>query len=707
MALGLSLALVLAAQGGPQLPAALQEDPQVVAAWNAAREGADAGARRAAAAVLLDRLASIPAAERVPFLLDCQGAAVLFADLEPAFRLALGGWPEARELVSAALLDGRAEDLVRERGVLAAAGWLACDAPAEVEALAAALARAELRPAAAEALRRVTGHEFGGVDAFAAWWASAHAQTRAEWLASAIEAGRVRALQHWILLLEREPVWGITAALDPSPAVRRLGYEALLRLEPPPDLPPDSEPAKALRLAFPGERDPELRLLLVGLVNRFLQGEPAAALLDQALASQQASERLRAIEQLGALRERSASWERLTRELLRIYPPAGAPREPPDYRNALWNALNLSLASDTSDPPEPDAHLIGLMLLVIDGLETEPAVRARQYAFFARFPQKIFRERMLQHAADPARPAPDRAAALESATGMFLRAGQSEALRAVLPGLLADASATVRGRAIRSLARLGEPRDLELLAERLALESEAALLSELLKALREKPQAALLAPLLAFAPAAELHTEHVRALQAVIGNDFSALERAVAELVARQRSDGAYSLAYGFARAGLAQDALERHDRMLARTQAEWLLKAGVGGADAARAADALGFLADLERRWPSEPDWPRLQAELAHLLGRTDAALGAAERLLALQGAAPQAQRWELALRVARAAAAAGLYERGWKLLNALGEAPERYAAELQAVRNLFPPPVEPPAPEPEAGSDEGVQQR
>lgn len=704
MSLWLSLALAFAAPGEPELPVALQADPQVVAAWQAAREGADLAARRAAAVLLLDRLASIPAAERVPFLLDCQGAAILSADLEPAFRLALTEWPDAHGFVRDALLDGRADDPVRERGVLAAAGWLALEQPAEVEAVAAALGAAEFRLTAAEALRRITGHEFAAPDAFDAWWALARAQSRAEWLASAIEDQRARALRHWALLLEREPVWGALAATDPSPAVRRLGYEALGRLEAPAGLPEDSELAQALRSAFALERDAELRLVLVGLVARFLRGEAAVALLDQALASPSAAERLRAVEQLGALRDRAACWERLTRELWRVYPFGGAPREPLEFRTALWNALNLTLAADAEFAPEPDAHLIGLMIAVLEGLEPEPTVRARQYALLARFPQEIFRRTLLRHAGDASRLAQDRAAALESATGMFLRAGETETLRGALPALLADPAASVRGRAIRSLARLGEPRDQELLAARLPLEGEPSLLADLLKALRERPSAALLAPLLAFEPPPELRNEHVRALQAQIGADFAALELTVAALVARGRADGGYALAYGFAREGLMQDALERHDRMLARTQALWLISAGVGGAEAARAADALGFLADLERRWPAEAEWPLLQAELAFLLGRTDAAVGAAERWLALDAAAPASARWELGLKIARAAASAGLYDRGWKLLTALGEPPEEFAASAEEVRALFPLPVEPPPSEegPEGGPRE-----
>lgn len=709
-----SLALALAVAGAPagsarsagepELPTSLRSDPRVVEIWNAAREGADAPARRAAAALLLDQLSSISAAERVPFLLDCQGAAILAADLEPAFRLALQEWPEARALVREALLDGRADDLVRERGVLAAAGWLALDQPGEVAALADALARAELRPAAAEALRRVTGHEFATPAAFAAWWALAQARTRAEWLASALEEQRARALRHWTMLLERAPAWGVLAAADPSAQVRRLGYEALARLEPPAGSPPDSEVASALRAAFAREPDAELRPLLVGLVARFLRGEAAVELLDQALASSNAAERLRAVEQLGVLRDRAACWDRLTRELWRVYPFAGAPREALEFRTALWNSLNLTLAADPEYAPEPDAHLIGLMLAVLEGLEPESTVRARQYALLARFPQEIFRRTLLRHAGDAMRLAQDRAAALESATGMFLRAGQADALRAALPALLADAAATVRGRAIRSLARLGEVRDREALAARLALETEPALLSELMKALREQPHATLLAPLLAFEPPVELRNEHVRALQAQLGGDFAALEQAVAVLVARARPDGAYALAYGFTRTGLAPETLERHDRMLARTQAAWLSESGVGGADAARAADALGFLADLERRWPTEAEWPRWQAELAFLLGRSDAALAAAERFLAVAAAAPAAERWELGLKIARAAAAAGLYDGGWKLLMTLGEPPEEFAALAGEVRALFPQPavVAEPAEGPEGGARE-----
>lgn len=704
MTFWLPFALALAALGEPELPGVLREDPRIAAAWQAAREGADPAVRRDAAATVLEALASIPAVDRLDFLLDCQGSGALLADLEPAFRLALDERAETRDAVRGLLLDGRFDDANRERGALAAAGWMGFEDAECVGAIGAAMGRAELRASAAEALRRITGREFSDEAAFAAWWEGARAQDRAAWLASALEEQRGRALRHWMELLEREPSWGIGAVRDPSPAVRRLGYEALARLEPAAGLPADAPAAAAVREAFATEPDPELRLVLVGLVARFLAGQDAVALLDRALASPRAAERLRAVEQLGALRDRVAAWERLNQELWRVYPFGDAPRESLEFRGALWNALNVTLAADAGFLPEPDAHLIGLMIALLEGLEPESSVRGRAYALLARYPQPVLRQTLLRHAADGQRLAQDRAAALESATGMYLRAGETEALRAALPALLADAAPTVRGRAIRGLARLGGESDLALLAARLGGEPEPALQGELLRALRERPSEAMLEPLLAFAAPPELHAEQVRALQAVIARDFGALERAVAALSARDRADGAYALAQGFAREGLAQELLERHDRMIARTQADWLLRVGVGGADAARAADALGFLADLEGRWPQEEEWPRLQAELALLLGRHDTALTAAERWLALGEAAGSAdRRWELGLRVARVAAAGGFFERGWNLLTALGPPPESWREAAAEVRNLFPPPAEPPAPE-KPGQDAGA---
>lgn len=704
MGLLFAVALACASRGEPELPAALRESPQVVAAWKSAREGADAAARRAAAALLLDRLASLTAADRLPFLLDCQGSGALLADLEAPILLALSEAPGWKSALSEALLDGAADDLIRERGVLAACGWLGTDGAAEVEALGAALAQPELRAAATEALRRVTGREFASAEEFAAWWESARERTRSEWLAEAHELLRARALRHWAELLDQEPQWGIAAVREPSPAVRRLGYDALARLEPPAGSPPDSPVARALSEAFAAEREPELRLLLVGLVGRFFAGPHAVGLLERSLAAPVPAERLAAVVQLGALRDRPACWVRLMTELWRVYPFGDAPREPLAFRDALWSALNLTLAADAGFAPDPDAHTIGLLIAVLEGLEPEATVRARQYALLARFPQPIFRSTLLRHAAEASRPAQDRAAALDSATLMLLRAEEPDALRTALGPLLEDAAASVRGRAIRGLARLGGEADLARLGARLAVEGEPSLLGEILKVLREQPSAAAFEALLAFAAPPELHGEHVRALQAVVGRDYAALERAVSALAGRERLDGAYALAAAFTRDGLTPELLERHDRMLARTQAEWLIRAGVGGADAARAADALAFLSELEDRWPAEAEWPRVQAELALLLGRTDLALAATERWLAIGPEA--AARWDLGLRVARAAAAVGTFDRGWKLLIALGEPPAGLAEEVEQLRRLFPRPVDPePAEPPRSGVDEALR--
>ncbi len=702
MAWWFPFAFALAAFGEPVLPPALQADPQAVTAWSVARSSADSAVRREAAALILERLAFVTPAERMEFLLDCQGCGALLADLAPTFALTASQWPEARAQIAAALLTPDHRDAIRTRGVLTAAGWLALDDPASVSAVATALADETLRAAASEALRRITGREFVEPRAFTAWWASARLQSRADWLVSALEEERVRALRLWAEMIAHDPAWGLVASRDPSPAVRRLGYEALARIEPPVGLPPDSAPAQALRAAFASESDPELRVALIGWVTRFLQGEAALEILERELASARPLERLRALEQIGNVRATAACWETLTRELWRVYPLAGAPRESLEHRDALWVALNLTVAAAPDFLPTPDPQLSGFLIAVLDGLESEPAIRAREYALFARFPQEIFRNKLLAHALDSTRLAQDRAAALESLTGMFQRAGELEPLRQALPLLLDDAAPTVRGRAIRSLARLGELRDLERLAARLALESEPALQLELLKSLREKRSPVILEALLVFQPAADLRNDHVRTLQAQVVGDLAALEQVVEVLSARSQADGAYALAYGFAREGLSAEAQARHDRMLARTQTEWLLQAGVGGGDAARAADALGFLADLERRWPAEAEWPRLRVELALLMGRVDEALTAAERWITLKEILPPAQRWNLGLRVTRAAATGGFYDRGWKLLLELGAAPPEFEAQAAEVRLLFPQPVVPPAPEPE-GEPEG----
>lgn len=702
MGLFLPLLFALAAQTRPELPAALQAEARVVTAWEIATSDADLNARREAARTVLDSLSLASPGASFDFLLQCEGWNNLPVELGPAWRSLAVAWPETPLRITALLAAGAATDTESLRGALRAAGWLQMSAPEQVEAVAALLDDARAREHAQFALLRITGREFEQTEDFSAWWREARLQEREDWLSSALANERARALRRWEELLAVEPAWAIEAAKESSSAVRRLAYEALRRIEPQIGLPADAPAALALRAALERETDPALRQLLVPLISRFLTGEPALQALDAVLASANESERLRAIEQLPALNLPAATWERLMRELWRAYPLDRAqPLVSSDFRAGLWTAIHQTVSGESAYAPAPDAQETGFLLLILERIETDAAVRARIYSVSGRLGQEPFLRTLLRHLVESERLASDRAAALEAVTGLVARNGNPDELRALLPALVADPEAIVRARAVRSCARLGTLPDLELLAARLELEQEPALLGEMLKSLREQSSPLIFERLLAFVPPPELEPDFVRAVQVQIGRDFGALERATAALAARARADSAYALAYGFSREGATPEVLERHDRLLARTQSTWLLQGGLaGGANEARAQDALAFLGDLERRWPKESEWPWLQAELAQLLNRTDAAVSAMERLLHFEGLARN-DLWPLGLRIARSAAGLGLYERGWKLLDALGEPPAELAEEARQVRALFPAPLIDPPPE---GKESGL---
>lgn len=679
-------------QNGAGLPPALQTDAPALEAWAAARGAGEQAARRAAAQTLLERLPLAPPAEVYEFLLACEGETLLPAELGPAWAALARAWPEARLRVAQALLAADPLPLAVLHGTLRAAGALTPTDPAVVEAIAARLSDARVSSAAAFALQRITGHEFHDGAAFASWWRSARELERSEWLALALNAERERILRHWEELLALDAHWGLQAARDPAAAVRRLGYAALQRLEPAEGKPADAPVALVLVEALQRETEPGLRETLISLVPRFLGGAAAFAALDPALASPRESERQRALEQLPLLREPALAWERLMREAWRTH-PLDRERSPAavEYRLALWNALHQTLATEGGFAPELDGQTVGFLVAVLERMEVETSVRARIYAVAGRLGAAPLRELLARSVGETERAAGDRAAALDAWTGLALRSGEAADLRALLPGLLADAAAEVRARAVRACARLGSAEDLELLAQRLPLEAEPALVEEILKPLREGASSVILEALLACVPPSSAEADYARALQRQVGADLDALEQVMEAMAARGRHDTAYALADAFPRAGAAPAVLERHDRVLARTQTRWLLRSGEARQASARALDALAFLGDCERRWAVEQEWPRLAAELALAMGRVETAMGAMERLLA-RAEVDRVAAFAVGLTVARAAAGAQWHERGRALLDALGPPPEGFAEEAAAVRALFPPPA--PAP-------------
>ncbi len=680
--LGILLAPIFV--GEPQLPGALASDPRVVEAWDLALHAEDPQRRREGAALVLDRLPDAAPSERLDFLLAWGGDDPP-VDLTSAWRRLARDWEPTAERVRGVLLLQPEPEPARLRGAAVGAGALGLSDPELVQRLGTLLARPEVAEAVRSALLRITGQEFGEITEFQAWWSRARAFDRTTWLSDALEAERLARLRQVARLLERDPAQAVELVTDPSSEVRRLAYEALKRVDPPEGRPADSAPARALRQAYEQETRPELRPLLVGLVTRFLQGEDAVVLLDRSLGAADVQERLRALEQLQLVRPLDLAWPRLLAALWRAYPMDGGEPAPLAIRSALWSGVNRALAADDAErtAPQLDTRQVGLVLAILEGLETDPAVRAQAYAAAGRFGGDAFARLLESHALDTHRAPGDRAAALESWIALADRRGEIEALRRVLPALLADPAAEVRLRAVRGLARLRGEGDLLLLVARLGDEESPALQAEILKVLRGPRSPKLLDALLAFTPPAAVGDEYRRTLQAQVDSDLDALERAVSTLERRGQVEGAFALVDAFPREGLDETGQDRVDRLAARTQAEWLLATGVEGSRQARAQDTLAFLQEMEQRHPDDPEWPRLQVRLALMMGRVGDALDAMDRLLGSEAVRPE-DLWRLGLEVARSAAAAGIHARGWALLDALGDPPPALQEEVARVHGV-----------------------
>ena len=725
--------------GQPSLPAALAEQPELLAAWEVVQDSAaERETRLAQADVLLAAVVALPAPEQAPFLLDVLGSGSWPKSLNESITALEQDWPKFGDRLLEDLVLPVPDRAMRVRGAIRALGLLQNPRPEFIEGLAALLHRESLAGEARTSLTRLTGREFGGAKDFDAWWKEAKSQDRATWLESALRETQARELADWRRKLSPAsgaavpPTVVVAGMQHPRASVRSLAYRALVGLDAG-TLAEEQTSALtvALRQAVQMESVGELRVELLPLVPRYLQNGEALTSLLGSLEFGSAKEQLVAATNLQLVRPPRAAWDGLLRGLSRLYPEptatpseASAPNRPiqtalgastQEVRTALWTGLlavgrNQEVIElvDTEELKE----ILGRALVV----EEVAVVRDRLFQAVGVYGDASFLpvlQPLVALAADnggpgvPSRQVPpaERRAALAAMTAVAARGEDPGLLASMLPDLLDDPEVLVRDQAIASVQRLKISNGPILLAGRLSREAETPVLKRLLESLGKTQDGKVLQAVLDFQPPLALRDVYGKTVQVQVGRDFASLELAYQSLSARLDWRSTFALVRKFSHDGLEDAQAAQLDRLYAQAESEHLLEVGVENEFQGYAEEAVGLLRVLMGREPTDLRWPVYFVELQLMRGAVDEAL-TVMRTLVPEAGIPEARRWELGLDALRfAAAKEELWDSARALLaelDAMVDLPEAMVYHAEQVRQMFPA-VEPAAVEPLNG-DQGI---
>jgi len=594
--------------GELELPPGLKENPAVVEAWNSGIYQDDAQARADAAHVVLTALAALPGEEQAPFLLLAAGAQTLPIDLVPTFLKLQSAWPEFETYLVERLNATAGEKLIAVRGALFGAGALEIANLQVVEGIAGRLNALHTRDAARKALLRITQKEFSNWEAFGVWWETAREKSREDWLREAAEEHRLQVIALWRQRLSHQPQDALVAIQEPMADVRRLGYETMRVLDPSPPVEGLVAEVEALRTAFQTENSAALRRLLVSLVPRFLQGEDAMALLEQALESVLPEERLEAAQVLQLIRPADSAVRGLLRHLGRAYLQENSQTVlTGEFRLALWMGL-IGVARET---PGIRAQLVDTMVntILLNALEFEtfPSARERVYEAAGVLGGTDFHAVLLPHAMDDERPLADRRFALDALTAIALVGDTQQSFVENLNTLLSHPESELRYRAVLGLRKLEDAKGLEYLVARLGQEQEEFLILEILKSLSAAPAAGALDSLLLYRPAESTKAAYTAALKRQIGDNVAAFLKTLQAFENRQDWGLALALLNGFPADTISDTQQKSVTKIHAKVLSSWILtQTGLVSADA-RVLDALGRLEEMVVAYPDESEWPIL----------------------------------------------------------------------------------------------------
>ncbi len=690
----------------PPLPQDLAQDAALQAAVTAVEQAADAEQRLAAAQALLAALSGAEPAQHAAYLMACDGAGVLPAelDLRAAWRSLAAGWPGAGAAVLDTLRQKENADRAPLRGAVRAAGHLELGNAEIVQALGPQLDQLDTGADARRSLRRITGFDFDSWADFEGWWGAHRSHDRAAWLRAALDSSEQREIEDQRALLVLRPESALEAVQHPLPEVVLLALEAMKTLKP--DTPGAAE---SLRAAYDREQDPVRKAMVVQLVPRFLQGQEAGSLLDLAMTGSVPSVRLEAVKALARVQPPEQARKSVVGAMSRVYGSKEGPKGDADFRRELLVTLEKVFAGAPAAEGAEEEALTTFLLRALDR-EAAPRVRTALYGSLGALRRPAYFAMLRPIAADEDRDTADRSSALEALTKIGVAHTRGDDLVELLHPLLSHREPDLRYRAIQCLRQVKDDRSLAQLNLRLAQEGDPSLRTELLRAYRDFGEVAApagLDPLLEFQPHANDYAVHRDSLiHQIGGSDLAKLDHAVAKLEQRQSWQLAQELLEAFPRAGLDEGVLLRLDRKLTEVSARWLLVGKLENGRIRQAEAMVGKLAALAEAEPAQARWSVLLARLQEKRGEVQAAFASYRSAL---GATPAAgpDRWSLTLDAVRlvlsqAAPAPEQAAEALALLDAAGAAPEALAEEVERLRAqlgaLAPAPaVEPPAPQPE----------
>lgn len=684
----------------PALPPALQQKPEVVAAYQEQLKSQDPEARRAAAQLVLAQLPEAELLAQANFVLGLYSDSEFPADLLPAeLERIYRAWPQLEPHLVDILRSPEGENLDLIHGALVASGQLLLSSPALVESIGARLNQPAYRLAASQALELITRHPFRTLESFHDWWKTARELDRIGWLAMALDQAHQTELMLWRKLLEADPNLALGAVDNLRKEVRSLGYEALARVaaNTKNGQIPNFEIA-SFRKAYDAETDAELRVQLLRMVPRFFQGAEAISFVDEAMTGHSMPEKENAASLLLEIRPQQLALETSVKYFQQAYQPlANGMAGTPAMRQALVSSMISLARSQGVDLTECQPKINQTFPIALEQ-EKAANVVGQLYEAVGLFGDEHFLLTMLGRVSSTDRSIDHRQAALEATIQVARRFNKVDSfVDQYMANLLSNETSAIRYKAMRAASSLQHEKCTILLLQRLTVEPEEGLKRELLKESQAMRASGAVDLLLKFEPP-EFWSEYRAALHFQIGTDLQLIQQALHVMIARKDWEMAWLLMNAFQPpADTTPEMLAPFRALQARIQAEWVLTLDPKPkSDDARVLESISMVQAQRTVEANNGLWPDLEGRLFFLQAKPADAFKAFTEAIALFEPGPAYD--DLALNAIRAAEAAGLLKEASQFMATLKPlAGEAAKAELATFKTKIDQAVAAQQPKPE----------
>lgn len=669
----------------PALPPALQQKPEVVAAYQKQLQSQDPEARRAAAQLILEQLPQAELVAQADFVLGLYAADDFPAEMLPAeIQRIYAAWPQLEQHLVDVLRSPEGENQELIHGALVASGQLELSSPSLVESIGARLNQPNFRVAAGASLEAITKHQFRNLESFHDWWKTARDLSRIDWMAQALDKAQQAELQLWRLLLESNPDRALGAIEDLRKEVRSLGYEALGRIaaNAKNGQVPSFEIA-SFRKAFDAETDSALRVQLLRMVPRFYQGTEAIGFVEDAMSGKSFEEKECAASLLLEIQPPQLALEASVKYFQTAYQPlANGKAGTPQMRQSLVTSL-ISLARN------PEVELAECRPKINQtfpiALEQEKAgeVVPHLYEAVGLLGDEHFLLTMLGRVSSTDRSIEHRQAALEATIEVAKRFNKVDSfLDEFMADLLSNETSAIRYKAMKAAGKLRNEKCTILLLNRLLVENDEGLRRELLKESRAVRAPGAVDLLLKFEPP-EFWGEYRAALQTQIGGDMPMIQHSLHVMIARKDWEMAWRLIGAFpVPADIQPEVVAPLRALRAQIQAEWVMvQEPQRKADHPEVLEAISLLKAQREAESTSSLWPELQGRLLTMLTQHAEAFQAYSDAIAQMQPGPAYDA--VAINAVRAAEAAGLLKEATLFMASLKPlAGEQAKAELASFK-------------------------